>query len=157
MLPISHWLQAYTPSRILNIMNHPTTDDWFLEKESLEVQSLDRINNPENSESGANENYVPALEIAPKTQLVTVDESSPTICVLWDRVVQTAVINISPAPTVASRTYAILHTGIFDAWTTYHPKAISTQLGDDLQDSSPEITEAKKTEVMSEAAYRVWF
>ena len=136
-------------------MNHPTNNDRFLEKESFEAQSLQQIDNPGNSGSGTNDNDVPVLEIDPKTQLVRVDDSSPTISVLWDRAVQQAVINTSPGPTIASRAYAMLHTAMFDAWAAYDPQAISTQLGDYLQRPSPEITEANKTEAMSYAAYRV--
>lgn len=97
----------------------------------------------------------PELILNPQTQLVTVDDDSPSISVLWDRAVQQAVINNSPGPTVASRAYGIMHTAMFDAWAAYDPIAISTQLSDDLQQSASANTIANKTEAMSYAAYRV--
>lgn len=96
-----------------------------------------------------------SLEVDPDTQLVTVNNPTPTISILWDRAVQQAVINTSVGPTVSSRANAMVHTAIFDAWAAYDPHAISTQLGDDLQRPEEEITEANKEEAMSFAAYRV--
>ncbi|MGD1702249.1 DUF6851 domain-containing protein [Dapis sp. BLCC M229] len=95
------------------------------------------------------------LQLDPNTQLVTVNDPSPTISVLWDRAVQQAVINTAPGPTVASRAYSMVHTAIYDAWAAYDPSAIGTQLGDDLQRRSSENTEANKAEAMSFSAYRV--
>ena len=95
------------------------------------------------------------LTLDPETQLVTVDDSSPSISVLWDQAVQQAVINTSPGPTIASRAYAIVHTAIYDAWSAYDPLAVGTQLEDDLQRPLSENTDANKTEAMSFAAYRV--
>ncbi|MEO0373307.1 MAG: hypothetical protein AAF329_01530, partial [Cyanobacteria bacterium P01_A01_bin.17] len=43
---------------------------------------------------------LPELVLDPVTQLVTVDDDSPTVSVLWDRAVQLAVINGAPGPTV---------------------------------------------------------
>ena len=102
-------------------------------------------------------NGVETLELIldPETQLVTVDDSSPTISVLWDRAAQQAVINTALGPTIGSRAYGMVHTAMFDAWAAYDPVAIATQLGDDLQRPESEITEANKIEAMSYAAYRV--
>ena len=98
---------------------------------------------------------IPTLNLNPDTQLVTVDDPSPTISVLWDQAVQQAVINTAVGPTIASRAYGMVHTAIFDAWAAYDPKAISTQLGDTLQRPEAEITEDNKEEAMSFAAYSV--
>ncbi|MEM9276648.1 MAG: vanadium-dependent haloperoxidase [Cyanobacteria bacterium P01_F01_bin.143] len=95
------------------------------------------------------------LLINPETQLVTVEDDSPTISVLWDQAVQQAVINTSPGPTIASRAYGIVHTAIFDAWAAYDLTAIGTQLGDDLQRPEIEVTDENKQEAISYAAYRV--
>ncbi len=95
------------------------------------------------------------LILDPHTQLVTVNDATPTISARWDKAVQQAVINSSPGPTIASRAYGILHTAMFDAWAAYDPIAVATQLGDDLQVSSSNITDANKEEAMSFAAYRV--
>lgn len=98
---------------------------------------------------------IPFLEVEPTTQAVTVEDPSPTISSIWDRAVQQAIVNTAVGPTIASRAYAIVHTAIFDAWAAYDPKAIATQLGDDLQRPEAEITEANKEEAMSFAAYSV--
>ena len=95
------------------------------------------------------------LNIDPKTQLVKVDDSSPTISVIWDRVVQKAVVEASTGPTIASRAYAMVHTAMYDAWSAYEPRPISTNLEDDLQRPIAENTVANKTEAMSYAAYYV--
>lgn len=89
------------------------------------------------------------------TQTVTVNDPSPTPSVLWDQIVQQAVINTGVGPTVASRAYAIVHTAMFDAWASYDPTAIGTQIGDDLQRPIAENTDANKTQAMSFAAHQV--
>ncbi|MDY6939727.1 MAG: vanadium-dependent haloperoxidase [Cyanobacteriota bacterium] len=103
--------------------------------------------------SGSNSNLT--FNLDPETQLVTVDDTSPTVSVLWDRAVQQAVIELSPGPTVASRAYGMVHTAIYDAWSAYEAVPMSTQLGDSLQRPQAENTEVNKTEAMSYAAYRV--
>lgn len=95
------------------------------------------------------------LTLHPDTQLVTVDDPSPTVSVLWDRAVQQAVIDTAPGPTIASRAYSMVHTAMFDAWAAYDPQAIATQLEDELQRPPEEIQEDNKIEAMSFAAYRV--
>ena len=105
---------------------------------------------------GANtESTIPTLDLNVDTQLVTVDDPSPTVSVLWDRVTQQAVIDTAPGPTIASRAYSMVHTAMFDAWAAYDPEAIATQLGDELQQPEVEIAEANKIEAMSYAAYHV--
>jgi hypothetical protein len=89
------------------------------------------------------------------TQLVTVNDPSPTPSVLWDQAAQQAVINTAVGPTIASRAYSMVHTALFDAWAAYDPVAVSTQLGDSLQRPLSENTIANKTEAMSFSAYRV--
>ncbi|MGB3508030.1 MAG: DUF6851 domain-containing protein [Microcoleaceae cyanobacterium] len=116
---------------------------------------MEFLENDQNSNSEDTNNNI-NLTLDPETQLVTVDDSSPSISVLWDRAVQQAVINTSPAsPTIASRAYAIVHTAIYDTWSAYDPLAIGTQLEDDLQRPQSENIDANKTEAMSFAAYRV--
>ncbi|MEM6752524.1 MAG: vanadium-dependent haloperoxidase [Cyanobacteria bacterium P01_C01_bin.38] len=101
------------------------------------------------------------LELDTESGRVTVNDPSPTISTQWDSIVQEAVIQTQSeadtliGPTIASRAYAMMHTAMFDAWSAYDPKAISTQLGDKLQQPKSENTEANKSEAMSFAAYRV--
>lgn len=58
-------------------------------------------------------------------------------------------------PTVASRTYGILGTVMYDAWSAYEGVPISTQLGDALQRPKHENTLANKEKALSYGAYRV--
>ncbi len=95
------------------------------------------------------------LILNPETQLVTVNDPTPTPSILWDQAVQQAVIDTAPGPTIASRAYSMVHTAMFDAWAAYDPVATSTQLGDSLQQPLSENTTANKTEAMSFSAYRV--
>lgn len=88
------------------------------------------------------------------TQMVTAEDSSPTISVLWDRAAQQAVMNTAVGPTVASRAYGMVHTAIYDAWATYDPVAVPTQLSSNFQLPEAEITDDNKEEAMSYAAYR---
>lgn len=74
--------------------------------------------------------------------------------VLWDAAALQAVRNAKSGPTIASRAYAIVHTAMYDAWASYDPVAIATQLGDSLQRPQSENTVFNKSEAMSYAAYR---
>ncbi|MDY6805986.1 MAG: vanadium-dependent haloperoxidase [Cyanobacteriota bacterium] len=74
---------------------------------------------------------------------------------LWDEAAQQAVRNTNPGPTIASRAYGMVHTGMFDAWAAYDPEAIGTQLGDTLQRPLEENTTLNKSEAMSYAAYGI--
>ncbi|NET25051.1 DUF6851 domain-containing protein [Okeania sp. SIO1I7] len=107
------------------------------------------------SSASPNTNNNINLTLNPETQLVTVEDATPSISVLWDRAVQQAVINTAPGPTVASRAYGIVHTATYDAWSAYDPLAVGTQLEDNLQRPQSENTDANKTEAISFAAYRV--
>lgn len=103
----------------------------------------------------SNKSSIPELKVDYNTQLVTVDDSTPSISVLWDRAVQQAAIDTAFGPTIVSRACAIVHTAMFDAWAAYDEIAIATQLGDELQRPEAEITEANKEKAMSFAAYSV--
>ncbi|GMG83025.1 hypothetical protein LNKW23_22380 [Paralimibaculum aggregatum] len=96
-----------------------------------------------------------ALVLDPETARVTVDDPSPTVSVIWDQAVQSAVIETAVGPTIASRAYALTHTAIFDAWASYDPVAVGVSVGDTLQQAAVDNTEANKTEAMSFAAYAV--
>lgn len=107
------------------------------------------------SQKISHQSFVPQLNVDYSTQLVTVDDPTPSISVVWDRAVQQAAIDTAYGPTIVSRAYAMVHTAMFDAWAAYDEKAIATQLGDALQRPKVEITEDNKKEAMSFAAYRV--
>ena len=100
-------------------------------------------------------NLMSTLIVDPVSQLVTVDDASPTISVQWDRAAQQAIINSAVGPTITTRVLALVHTAMYDAWAAYDETAIATQQGDSLQRPSAENTDANKSEAMSMAAYRV--
>jgi len=95
------------------------------------------------------------LILDPVTQRVTVIDPSPTVSVLWDIAIQTAIIETSPGPTIGSRASATTHTAMFDAWATYDERAMPTQLSDDLQRPASDNTDENKAQAMSYAAYTV--
>ena len=96
-----------------------------------------------------------SLLVDPVSQLVTVDDASPTISVQWDKATQQAIISTAVGPTVTTRVLALVHTAMYDAWAAYDETAIATQGGDSLQRPSSENTDANKSEAKSMAAYRV--
>ena len=70
------------------------------------------------------------LNLEADTQLVTVTDPDPTVSVLWDKAVQQAVIDTSPGPTVASRTYSPI------ALRYLMPGQLTTQLRSPIYNSS---------------------
>lgn len=95
------------------------------------------------------------FSVDPVTQFVTVATNEPTISVIWDNIVQEAVVSTSPGPTIASRAYAMMHTAMFDAWSAYDLPAKSTTLEDSLQRPAAEDHSNNKAIAMSHAAYGV--
>lgn len=78
----------------------------------------------------------------------------PTISVIWDQIAQQAIAIDSPGPTVAARTFAMVHTAMYDAWASYDDKAARVSIdleGDNIRISDPD----GKEKAMSYAAYTV--
>ncbi|MFK7867918.1 MAG: DUF6851 domain-containing protein [Roseobacter sp.] len=100
---------------------------------------------------------VPFFQVGSGTQTLSVNDPDPSISVIWDRVVQQAVIeNDGPnGPTIASRAYAMMHTAMYDAWSAYD--ATATYVSFDLEADNMEVsgTEADKAKAMSFAALTV--
>ncbi|MEM6310813.1 MAG: DUF6851 domain-containing protein [Pseudomonadota bacterium] len=100
---------------------------------------------------------VPSIQVGGGTQTLTVNDADPSISVIWDRVVQQAVIeNDGPnGPTIASRAYAMMHTAMYDAWSAYD--ATSTHVSFDLEGDNMKVsgTDADKAKAMSFAALTV--
>ncbi len=83
------------------------------------------------SEQYAYNNPDPVVLVSDGTQQVTVNDFDPTISVVWDRVVQQAVIDtdaVDVGPTVAARAYAMMHTAMYDAWAAYDKTAARVSL-----------------------------
>lgn len=73
----------------------------------------------------------------------------------WNDVTLDAIRAVHPAPTVVSRSLAIVNTAMFDAWAAYDKRAVGTRTGDSLRRPERERTEDNKRVAMSHAAYVV--
>jgi hypothetical protein len=54
---------------------------------------------------------------------------SGTVVLTWNEAVLAAIRATRPAPPVAARALAIVHTAMYDAWAAYDPWAVGTRLG----------------------------
>lgn len=80
--------------------------------------------------------------------------NAATIVTEWDEVALQAVRDTIPAPTVVSRSLAITHTAIYDAWAAYDPHAKGTRFGALLRQPRSQQTDLNKREAISYAAHR---
>jgi hypothetical protein len=100
---------------------------------------------------------LPFIQVGGGTQVLTINDPDPTISVIWDRVVQQAVIDTSEpvGPTIASRAYAMMHTAMYDAWSSYDATAVRVSFdaeGDNIETLG---SAADKEKAMSFAAITV--
>jgi hypothetical protein len=51
------------------------------------------------------------------------------LVLVWNDQTLEAIRKLPPAPTVAARALAMVHTAIYDAWAAYDPLAVGTRLG----------------------------
>jgi hypothetical protein len=72
----------------------------------------------------------------------------------WDEQALAAIRASRPAPTVAARALAVLHTATYDAWAAYDATAVGTRLGGSLRRPAEERTANYKSKAISYAAYR---
>jgi hypothetical protein len=75
------------------------------------------------------------------------------LVLVWNEEALEAIRKLPPAPTVAARALAIVHTAIYDAWAAYDPLAVGTRLGAGLRQPEAERTQANKDKAVSFAAY----
>jgi hypothetical protein len=75
------------------------------------------------------------------------------LVLVWNDQTLEAIRKLPPAPTVAARALAIVHTAIYDAWAAYDPLAVGTRLGANLRQPQAERTQANKDKAVSFAAY----
>jgi len=75
------------------------------------------------------------------------------LVLVWNDETLEAIRKLPPAPTVAARALAIVHTAIYDAWAAYDPLAVGTRLGAGLRQPEAERTPANKDKAVSFAAY----
>ncbi|MEL6477504.1 MAG: DUF6851 domain-containing protein [Pseudomonadota bacterium] len=105
---------------------------------------------------------LPFIQVSEGTQAVSVNNADATVSVVWDRVVQEAVINpggVDVGPTVASRAYAMMHTAMFDAWASFDETAVRVSFDEtgnnETLKGDLENTEENKIVAMSFAALTV--
>ena len=75
------------------------------------------------------------------------------LVLVWNDQTLEAIGKLPPAPTVAARALAMVHTAIYDAWAAYDPLAVGTRLGAKLRQPQAERTQANKDKAVSFAAY----
>ena len=75
------------------------------------------------------------------------------LVLVWNEETLEAIRKLPPAPTVAARALAIVHTATYDAWSVYDPLAVGTRLGAGLRQPEAERTQANKDKAVSYAAY----
>jgi hypothetical protein len=75
------------------------------------------------------------------------------LVLVWNQETLESIRKLPPAPTVAARALAIVHTAIYDAWAAYDPLAVGTRLGAGLRQPEAERTQANKDKAVSYAAY----
>ncbi len=106
-------------------------------------------------------NPMPTIHVANGTQALTINDPDPSISVVWDRIVQLAVIGEDGpnGPTIAGRAYAMMHTAMYDAFASYDRKAVRVSFdleGDNLSYSDLKCAgKADIEKAMSYAAYTV--
>jgi hypothetical protein len=77
------------------------------------------------------------------------------LVLIWNQETLRSIRELPPAPTVAARALAIVHTAIYDAWAAYDSVAVGTRLGAKLRQPEAERTPANKDKAVSFAAYLV--
>jgi hypothetical protein len=75
------------------------------------------------------------------------------LVLVWNEETLESIRRLPPAPTVAARALAIVHTAIYDAWAAYDPLAVGTRLGAGLRQPEAERTQTNKDKAISYAAY----
>jgi hypothetical protein len=75
------------------------------------------------------------------------------LVLVWNEETLESIRKLPPAPTVAARALAMVHTAIYDAWAAYDPLAVGTRLGAGLRQPEAERTQANKDKAISYAAY----
>jgi hypothetical protein len=79
------------------------------------------------------------------------------LVLVWNEETLESIRKLPPAPTVAARALAMVHTAIYDAWAAYDPLAVDTRLRlsitPALRQPTAERTQANKDKAVSFAAY----
>ena len=79
----------------------------------------------------------------------------PTLATQWNALALEAIKATSTPPPRAARALAMLHTAMYDAWTSYRPCELSTTTGGLLRRPDSEATKDNRRKAFSFAAFRV--
>ncbi|MEM9100363.1 MAG: DUF6851 domain-containing protein [Pseudomonadota bacterium] len=138
------------------------TGEEMVTKNYEEFQFLDRSFSIEEIQENFDPDAVPYIQVGGGTQVVTVNDTDPGVSVIWDRVVQQAVIDTDTpvGPTIASRAYAMMHTAMYDAWSSFDETAVRVSFDETgnnqtLTDALTSLGDDAKTKAMSFAAITV--
>ncbi|MEB0021561.1 vanadium-dependent haloperoxidase [Actimicrobium sp. CCI2.3] len=82
-------------------------------------------------------------------------DATPKVVVGWNDALLAAIRVVKPGPPMLSRTLAILHTAMYDAWAAYDATALATVTGGTLRRPEVDRTATNKAKAMSYAAYNV--
>ncbi len=82
---------------------------------------------------------------------VTPPPANPVV--QWSNATLQAIVNTGTGPTISARALAMVHTAIYDAWTTYDKRAIPTQVNGISRQNDKQGVQAPQA--ISFAAYRV--
>jgi hypothetical protein len=80
--------------------------------------------------------------------------TQPNVVIQWNQAILQGVRDSTLGPPMVARALAVVHTCMYDAWTTYDARAVGTQLGGSLRRPAAERTLANKNQAISFAAYR---
>ena len=88
--------------------------------------------------------------------VVAVSHAAPkgTVIVRWNGAAMQGVRDSNLGAPMVARTFAIVHTCMYDAWSAYDERAVGTQLQGALRRPAPERTLENKEKAISYAAYR---
>jgi hypothetical protein len=76
------------------------------------------------------------------------------LVLIWNQETLRSIRELPPAPTVAARALAIVHTAIYDAWAAYDSVAVGTRLGAKLR--QPEAERTRPTRTRRSASPPTW-
>ncbi len=90
---------------------------------------------------------------APSASPLLKPVSTDTVVIQWNNVALQAIADTGSGPTIGARVLAIVHTSMYDAWTSYNPNAVATQQNGIAKFQGPPLLRNINTSV-SYAAYR---
>ena len=96
-----------------------------------------------------------ALVTEPAAPSLAVVPDGGNVVLLWNQTLLEAIRTTPIGPPQTARALAMVHSGMYDAWSAYDATAVGTQLGGSLRRPAAERTLANKNEAISFAAHRM--